>query len=326
MRKLLATLLILSASFAAAQISGVGQLGCNGSPVTGTVWNSGTALNATQILAGPTAASGATVVLDQTSTLTLGAVTFQADYGDGTFVTLPANQLNDPGTQAPIANPYTLQASTNKLFFVSLHGIYRLQLKLTTAITGTATVTPYTTLWCNGVVNAPVNQVEVNGTVVDTNSGTKSAGTQRVVIATDQPALTNKLLVTPDAGVESPNVATATTTNAGAACWFTSAASNNSTSCKGSAGNLYSVFLVNTTATLYYLRLYNLASAPTCTSATGFLQSIPVPASTSGAGFTFTPAVPIAFSTGIGFCFTGASASTDNTNAATGVFGVLEYK
>ena len=35
-------------------------------------------------------------------------------------------------------------------------------------------------------------------TTVDTNSGTKSASTLRVVLATDQPALTNKLLVTPD--------------------------------------------------------------------------------------------------------------------------------
>lgn len=33
---------------------------------------------------------------------------------------------------------------------------------------------------------------------VDTNSGAKSASTIRVVLATDQPALTNKLLVTPD--------------------------------------------------------------------------------------------------------------------------------
>jgi len=39
----------------------------------------------------------------------------------------------------------------------------------------------------------------IAGTTIDTNSGSKSAGTQRVVIATDQPALTNKLLVTPDA-------------------------------------------------------------------------------------------------------------------------------
>ena len=48
-----------------------------------------------------------------------------------------------------------------------------------------------------------VNQSQVGGTAVDTNSGTKSAGTQRVVLATDQPALTNALKVDPS-GVTSP--------------------------------------------------------------------------------------------------------------------------
>lgn len=47
--------------------------------------------------------------------------------------------------------------------------------------------------------NEPFNMQQVAGTTADTNSGTKSAGTLRVVLATDQPALTNKLLVTPDA-------------------------------------------------------------------------------------------------------------------------------
>lgn len=42
------------------------------------------------------------------------------------------------------------------------------------------------------------NLDKVQGTNVDVNSGTKSAGTVRVVLATDQPQLTNKLLVTPD--------------------------------------------------------------------------------------------------------------------------------
>jgi hypothetical protein len=46
--------------------------------------------------------------------------------------------------------------------------------------------------------NSAVNVAQVGGTNTDTNSGTKSAGTLRVVLATDQPALTNKLLVTPD--------------------------------------------------------------------------------------------------------------------------------
>lgn len=46
--------------------------------------------------------------------------------------------------------------------------------------------------------NQSVNCAQLAGTATDTNSGNKSAGTLRVVLATDQPALTNKLLVTPD--------------------------------------------------------------------------------------------------------------------------------
>jgi hypothetical protein len=47
--------------------------------------------------------------------------------------------------------------------------------------------------------NQSVNVAQLAATTTDTNSGNKSAGTLRVVLATDQPALTNKLLVTPDA-------------------------------------------------------------------------------------------------------------------------------
>lgn len=42
---------------------------------------------------------------------------------------------------------------------------------------------------------AQVDHASVAGTTVDTNSGNKSAGTQRVVLATDQPSLTNALTV-----------------------------------------------------------------------------------------------------------------------------------
>ncbi len=41
-----------------------------------------------------------------------------------------------------------------------------------------------------------INVKQLNGTTTDTNSGVKSAGTLRVVIATDQPALTNAQPVT----------------------------------------------------------------------------------------------------------------------------------
>lgn len=44
----------------------------------------------------------------------------------------------------------------------------------------------------------PINVDLLHGSAISVNSGTKDAGTQRVVIATDQPVLTNKLLVTSD--------------------------------------------------------------------------------------------------------------------------------
>ncbi len=47
--------------------------------------------------------------------------------------------------------------------------------------------------------NQSVNVAQLAGTTTDTNSGSKSAGTLRVVIATDQPQITAKTLVTPDA-------------------------------------------------------------------------------------------------------------------------------
>ena len=51
----------------------------------------------------------------------------------------------------------------------------------------------------SGRVHTSANLNTLAGTAIDANSGNKSAGTLRVVIATDQPQLTNKLLVTPDA-------------------------------------------------------------------------------------------------------------------------------
>lgn len=43
--------------------------------------------------------------------------------------------------------------------------------------------------------NQSVNHTQIAGTAVDTNSGTKSAGTQRIVLATDQPNLSSPLNV-----------------------------------------------------------------------------------------------------------------------------------
>jgi hypothetical protein len=113
-------------------------------------------------------------------------------------------------------------------------------------------------------------------------------------------------------------------------CGITSGASTNATNCKASAGRIFGIYTLNTTTTVYYLRTYQTSSAPTCSSATGFIQSYPIPPASAagqvgGKAFQFGPS-GIAYATGISYCITAGSSSTDNTNAATGVFGTIVYK
>jgi hypothetical protein len=125
-------------------------------------------------------------------------------------------------------------------------------------------------------------------------------------------------------------VAPVAATNGGTTpCYLSSAATTNSTNCKASAGQLYGFDLMNTTTTVYYLRLYNLSTAPTCSSSTGFIRSIPVPpASVAGGvgGVVRDLSLGETYGTGLGFCLTGGGGSTDNTSAATGVYITLQYR
>lgn len=109
-----------------------------------------------------------------------------------------------------------------------------------------------------------------------------------------------------------------------------SAASDNSTSVVGSAARLLGIWLKNTTTTTYYLRLYNTSSAPTCSSNTGFVVSIPIPAASAaglvgGTNEMYGPS-GFAFGNGIGYCITAGSGDTDTTSAATGLMGLIGYK
>jgi hypothetical protein len=163
--------------------------------------------------------------------------------------------------------------------------------------------------------NQSVNVAQMNGVATTMGNGVAGTGVQRVAVASDN---------TP---FETIPVATATTTDATSTCYTASAASTNSTNCKASAGNLYAIHVTNTTTTNYFLRLYNSGSAPTCSSATGFVETVPaLGASANGGVNGRVNQIPQGFSSGIGFCLTGGSSSTDNTNAATGVTITLLYK
>jgi hypothetical protein len=137
--------------------------------------------------------------------------------------------------------------------------------------------------------------------------------------------LATKLDATNDSVGAEPKASTDSTKGT-STCFRITTASTNAINCKSSAGNVYSVIGINTTATLGYVRMYNLASAPTCSSSSGFIASFPVPASASGSGFAIPIAVGQSYGTGIGFCITGGGSDTDNTNAVAGIYVAVLYK
>lgn len=175
--------------------------------------------------------------------------------------------------------------------------------------------------------NQSTNVNQLAGTTTDTNSGNKSAGTLRVVLATDQPALTNKLLVTPDAGATVVSIA-ATSGGATPGYLASSAANTNSTSLKGSAGMVYGIQAFNTSAVTIWLKLYNKASTPTVGTDTP-VKKIGIPPSAGGAvgGDVMTFPVGIAFGTGIAYALTTGFADSDTGAVGAGDVSLgIDYK
>jgi hypothetical protein len=110
--------------------------------------------------------------------------------------------------------------------------------------------------------------------------------------------------------------------------YLPSAASTNATNVKNAAGTIHAMWFVNLNAAVRYIRFYNTSSAPTCSSATGFVASVPIPADPTGAGIA-PPLGPhgIAFSTGISYCITTGPANNDNNAvAANEIFISITYK
>lgn len=96
---------------------------------------------------------------------------------------------------------------------------------------------------------------------------------------------------------------------------YLSAATTNSNLVMTGSVLLKTAVIGNSTATGYFLKLYNKATPPTCGTDTP-VQTVPVPANQT---------LPIDFGNGtifplgLGFCLTGAIADNDTTAAAAGV-------
>jgi hypothetical protein len=105
---------------------------------------------------------------------------------------------------------------------------------------------------------------------------------------------------------------------------YLSTASTNCTLVQGGRTIVRNILPVNTTAVIYYLKLYDKLTAPVANSDTPVL-TIPVPVGTAAATVPVFSVDGFSFLNGMGFCLTGGVADNDNTNAATGVainFGV----
>jgi hypothetical protein len=208
------------------------------------------------------------------------------------------------------------------------------------SILGTAGTANANVLTVQGIASmTPVqdNVTQFGGSNVATGTGAGGSGVPRVTVSNDSTiGLVAGSQIVGKVGIDQTTPGTtnavnlAPTTANGCTPYHLSggtAASNNSTNIKGSAGTLCDLTVINTTSTLYYLKLYNLSSAPTCSSATGIVHVYPIPnAAGAGAGIQRTLVYGEAFGTGIGFCVTGGGADTDNTNAATGVFVEASFK
>jgi len=275
-----------------------------------SAWNSSTSLNATQTIFTNSGAEAVLVQLTQTTTLTAGAVTFEVSYDGSNWSTIPASAVLDPTstTFAQISLPYTVQASTNKQFLLNMNGAQGLRAKLSTQITGTGAVTPNYALLpaspADTVVALSPTAANFNATVVQSGTWTVQPG--NTVNSTPW-------LVQTQAG----------TTGGSTPYHLLSAANNNATSVKASAGLLYGYTLSNTNAAARFFKLYDKASAPTPASDT-VKHTVQVPANS-----TVIHVYPegLTFSTGIAFAAVANISDTDNTSIGASDLSIdLNYK
>lgn len=105
-----------------------------------------------------------------------------------------------------------------------------------------------------------------------------------------------------------------------------SAASDNATSVKASAGQVYHIDVFNNSTNIAYLKLYNKATAPTCGTDTPVARYL-IPANASGTGAVIEISNGLSFSTGIGYCLVTGIADNDDTGVSANAYLIdIGYK
>lgn len=136
----------------------------------------------------------------------------------------------------------------------------------------------------NAVSGAGFNITQVGGTNIDTNSGNKSAGTQRVVIATDQPNLTTPLNVLETAPTTIYNGKT-TVTTAGTRVVLAASTTVKSVTIKALAANTGTIYVGD--SSVASTNGFQLAAGDTVSLDLNNLNTVNIDSSVNGEGVTY---------------------------------------
>lgn len=146
-----------------------------------------------------------------------------------------------------------------------------------------------------------------------TTGGTTTLAVQGIPVAASIPLVSQPVNVTNTVPVSGSLTSAGTTTNTPVTPTTTltnSAATTNAANLKGSAGTVWSVVAYNAAASPRYVKLYNLATAPTVgTSVPAMVLAVPATSTVQFDGGTNG----IRFSTGIGIGIVTGAADTDTT-------------
>lgn len=273
-----------------------------------TAWTSATTVNSTQALTDLVSGINAVLVqLDQTTTITGGSISFQGTYDGTNWVTLAAYQVVDPtsSTGAQISLPYTLQASTNKPFLLLTNGFQQVRILLSTAITGTGSVTPYVA----ALPYQPITAVSINcggiacnatdnGTFTPSSTTFSPIGGLYQTTATSNPVAASgdmaaaqithyrALMTDPfdSTGTEltnttlhSVNVSPVLGTTGGWTLGQTASLSTTVTAIKASAGQLGYMNCYNPNSAVAYIQVFNVAAGSVTLGTTAPTEFLPIP-------------------------------------------------
>jgi hypothetical protein len=252
---LLVALWLLAPCIAFGQVSGAGNIGCPGVTTTGTVANSGTANNTVLATVTATPCPAVLVQLDQTTTITGGAITFNLSNDLGTnYVAVPVAQVINQSTFAQLTNPYTLVASTNQAFLILLNGATYFQVKLTTALTGTGAVTPYVT----PIGLPPGLALNANGLAKVDNSGVTQPVSGTVTANQGSPSLIQSHAAVSSGSVTTLANAFTSNNTAGNSIVVTVGVGNNSAVTISDANtNVYNLVQTTCNGTTFCVKIFN---------------------------------------------------------------------